>query len=86
MDWRRCVRFQPCYGKKNVASKIALNLQLLAGATLVAVQITSPAQAKAEVSFFKQLTAFSEMCTNRALGWLAGSTQECYTTWTTCCH
>ena len=57
MDWRRYVSSQLCHGKI-IISKFALKLQSLAGATLVAVQMTSPAQAKAEVSLYKQLTVF----------------------------
>ena len=57
MDWRRCVSSQSCHGKI-IISKFALKLQSLAGATLVAVQMTSPAQAKAEVSLFNQLMVF----------------------------
>lgn len=70
----------------DVTSNCALKLHTLAGATLVAVQMTTPAQAKAEVNYLEQLTAFPGICINKAHCWFAGSTQECCLIWTTCCH
>lgn len=51
-------QFSVMLWQKIVVSRFVLRLQPLAGATLIAVQMTNPAQAKAEVSLFKQLTIF----------------------------
>ncbi len=64
----RVRHFSVMLWQKTITSKFALKLQSLAGATLVAVQMTSPAQAKAEVSLYKQLTVFPCASTGHTVG------------------